>query len=366
MNNEIQGAEDLDEFQHRTNPHPEVIALRNQLKGLDKVNEELRKKLNFENLLVDKCRDAVVSYPPLKKNKVSFNLKDKEEDEHACVLVLTDLHGEEVVDADETEGMIEFNWDIFQDRMWAVVDKTIKIVNTRRKARDIKKLYINLLGDIITGEIHDELTRTNSFTRPTAVVNIAHVISQMIQVLSSHFEEVVVSGVAGNHGREDKKISAKQYSERNWDTAIYRLCSMLTKNLKNVSWNITKSYAMVVNVLGNRILLKHGDDVRGGTHPFYPLIRDTAKEADKRRGTPHEFDYIQQGHLHTWSVLENVRFLCPSLMGGSQYGNRLHLKSKPAVLLQFYTEKLREPANEIIDLRAKQKPHQFANIPAWV
>lgn len=366
MNNEIPGSEALDEFQHRTNPHPETIALRNQLKDITKYSEELRKRLNFENLLVDKIKDAIVSYPPLKKNKVTFNLKDKEEDEHAAVLVLTDLHGEEVVEADETEGMIEFNWQIFLDRMWAVVDKTIKIVNTRRKARDIKKLYINLLGDIITGEIHDELMRTNSFTRPTAVVNIAHVISQVVQVLASHFDEVIVSGVAGNHGREDKKTSTKQLAERNWDTAIYRLCAMMTDKLPNVTWNITKSYAMVVNVLGNRILLKHGDDVHGGTHPFYPLIRDTAKEADKRRGTEHEFDYIQQGHLHTWSVLENVRFLCPSLMGGSQYANRLHLKSKPAVLLQFYTEKRREPSNEIIDLRSKQRPHQFANLPEWV
>jgi len=271
--------------------------------------------------------------------KISYPKPKLTHQASTAILNLSDWHAEESVDPKEMEGFAEFNWDILLARVWLTGQKTLELINIMRQSSPIDDLIINVLGDMVNGEIHDELKDTNQFDLAVAVPNVGWVLAQLVQALAPHLKSVKLYCVCGNHGRQDLKPRCKKRAQRNWDTAVYKIAQMLTRNDKSIHWNISPSPACWYRVPGSRILIKHGDDVRmAGIKPFYGIARDTAKEHSKRRGR-RDFDTVFQGHLHSWDKVEE-RILCPALVGTNEYAfSRLHAFNGPAQLLTFVNKK---------------------------
>jgi len=318
-------------------PAPRVRSMRSRMDKLQRENERLKLRLGDQERFYDSLRDCIKMLPTprlerLQKPKLSHA-------ESGAVLSISDVHAEEYVDLEEMEGFASYDWETFLCRMWWTANKTVELTNIMRQSGEVNNLDILLLGDMLTGEIHLDLLRTNTFDLPMAVVNTGYVLAQTVSVLSGHFSNVKVTGVCGNHGRQDEKPAAKNKSDRNWDTAVYKIAALLTADNPRVTWNIPRSPATIVKVPGASILAKHGDGIKmQGTKPYYGLARDTAQEHAKRRGK-NDFDWVFQGHLHTFDKLEE-RVLCPSMIGTNQYAfNRLHSVPKPQQLLVFANDK---------------------------
>lgn len=251
-----------------------------------------------------------------------------------ALLVLADWHAGEVVRAEETEGYGEYCWETMLARAWATAQKTGELVTIMRQTSRCDRLTVLVLGDIVSGNIHEELDRTNEFALPETVVRTGRVLAEVVTMLAARFERIDVLAVPGNHGRQDRKPVAKQFAARNWDTAVYQIARAMSPT--SIAWAIPESRAVRVDLDGCRLLAKHGDDVQmqGGVVPFYGLARDTAKEHAKRAGVD-DFDLIVQGHLHDHYVLPG-RVVAPALVGTNEYAfERLHAVSQPAQLLAF-------------------------------
>ena len=80
-----------------------------------------------------------------------------------AVMHISDTHMGSVQDADEIEGFNEYNPDICESRCMDYAKKTVEWVQLHRLAYNIPKLSILVTGDLLSGDIHLELTATNAY-----------------------------------------------------------------------------------------------------------------------------------------------------------------------------------------------------------
>ena len=334
---DLDNAKTVEEVSGEIDPSPEIRYLRGETKEQLRIINKLKERIGQLEQMEGRIVDALQTLPPPKP--VNIPVPGMSHAESDAFLALTDLHAEEYVDEEEMEGFASYDWDTFLSRMWSTGEKTVELTNIMRKAGPVSRLKVACLGDVLTGNIHLELDRTNTFDLPIAVVKVGNIMAQLINGLSAHFDEVEISCVCGNHGRQDEKPTYKGKADRNWDTAVYRIVSLLTQDNNKIKWNIPRSPSIIVSVAGAEILIKHGDGIKmSGTTPFYGLARDTAQEHSKRRGD-RDFDFILQGHLHTFTKIEE-RILAPAMIGTNQFAfNRLHSVPVPQQLLMFSTAK---------------------------
>jgi len=322
----------------RSKVDAKVLSLEAEIKGRDaRIKKLINRMGQIERFESDIFK--TISGLPIVRSIQPYDKKGSAtKKDHDVILNLADAHAEEFVSSEEMEGYAEYTWEIFKDRMWATGDELIKRVREKRSQYQVSRLVVTLMGDMLTGTIHEELDRTNTWTLPNAVVSTAYILSQLLVKISAEFDAVKVEACVGNHGREDKKPTSKQKVDRNWDYGVYKIARMLTANNPKIKWNIPKSAAHIFQVRGASVLMKHGDNIRStGIVPYYGISRDLAEEHEKRRD--NDFDYCLMGHWHHFAVVKGHCIICPSMIGPSQYSfNRLHTTHPPEQLLIFSTE----------------------------
>jgi len=329
------------EFKHEHDPNPKETALRNYVKKLEKENSALKRQIGTDESLFDCIKCALHSFPP--PEKVKYDKPKLGHDETHAVLVTTDQHAEETVLAEEMEGLASYNWATFLDRMDATTRKALELVNIARQAGPVRYLDIFSLGDWFCGKIQpQEGAYAVEMPMPVAVPSVAKVFAKMIVGLSAHFEKIRVHCICGNHGRDGKKPVFKMTADRNWDMSAYLMAQALTEQCENVEWNLPRSIMTVVDIMGWNCLLTHSGEVNMNNRtPYYPIESTFDMEYKARAGTDKEFKYVFTGHWHHRAVLDDSIFLCPSMIGPSQFSRfKLHKRAAPAQLLGFFSEKL--------------------------
>lgn len=316
-----------------------VRSLEEQISKRDVRIEAMTKRLGDAELMSAEVLGAIHALPrpaaakPFRKDLLTGGTG------HDAILCLSDWHAEESVVSEETEGYAEYNWDIFKNRLWRVAEQTIKRVREKRSTYQVEKLHVAMLGDMLTGEIHDDLARTNTMALPEAMVRVGFLTAQMLDKLATEFDAVDVHAVVGNHGRMDKKPPAKQKAQRNYDRGVYMIAQKLTSSNPRITWDAPNSPSTVFEVAGAKVLIKHGDSINMHNRtPYYGIVTDMAAEQAKRRGRGG-FDYMLIGHFHHLSVVDERTIIVPSLMGTNQYSFQgLHSHADPAQLLIFSAE----------------------------
>lgn len=222
-------------------------------------------------------------------------------DRAIATVLFSDTHYDEVVNP------AELNWVNGYDRAIAVKRTQNFFTNTIRLARDytsgseIEGLVLGMLGDMVSGNIHEELRETNA----DGIVNTClfwaeHIAAGMYQLLD-HFPKIFAYGVPGNHGRLDKKPRAKGKVHDNFDYLIYRLLEKEFKNVPEVDFAVSTGAYYRYSVYGTRYLAGHGDAFKGGTGiagALSPLMlgHHRLAKSEAAKGTP--FDILLLGHWH--------------------------------------------------------------------
>jgi hypothetical protein len=86
------------------------------------------------------------------------------------VLLWSDLHAAEVVSLEETRGINEYNWSIMEQRM---EDRSGGLLAHRPLRLQHLDAHVAMLGDMLSGDIHEELKVTNDRPLAEAVVDLA-------------------------------------------------------------------------------------------------------------------------------------------------------------------------------------------------
>ena len=185
--------------------------LASQLRHVTRQYQQALKEKVAVDRLVEAAVDALQAAEPVRPLAITRSVESKSP--HQVVALLSDVHVGEVVSASETNNLGEYNMEIFHRRLNLWTAKVLELVELRRQRLHVPRLSLFMLGDMVSGDIHDELTQTNDATVMEQVVQATQALSRAILTLSPHFETIEVAGVVGNHGRMARKPYYKKEAD---------------------------------------------------------------------------------------------------------------------------------------------------------
>ena len=258
-----------------------------------------------------------------------------------CVAVMriSDGHMGAVQVPDEIEGFNEYNPEISRNRQINYAKKFCKWIDVNRGGYQIDELAVIVTGDLISGDIHDELRITNEFPTPVQCVKAAEVLVEQMRLVASNFHKVTVHFlVEDNHARLTQKPQAKEAGYNSFNYVVGKIAEIYLKKIKNIEFNIYPQYEKVVTVLNRQYLISHGHGIRGWMGiPWYSIERHVKKEAGARmqiimedltRAKDIGFHKYVFGHYHTYFETD-LYSCCPSVQGTDAYDHQNGRYSKP-------------------------------------
>lgn len=176
-------------------------------------------------------------------------------------------------------------------------------------------------GDMVTGDIHEELMATNDCTTPEALLDLYDAFKWGIEYLANQFGNVFIPCVTGNHGRQTHKMQHKNRNKKNWDWMLYILLSKHFKSDKRIKFLIPDGTDAHFKIYNKKYCLSHGDQFRGGDGmigALGPIMRGNHKKASRNSAIDLSYDVLLLGHFHQLIMLERL-IVNGSLKGYDEY-----------------------------------------------
>lgn len=248
----------------------------------------------------------------------------KVKNHHAtAVIMLSDLHLDEVVDPDEVFGVNAYNREIALIRLRATFDKAIDLCRDYLSGVIYDGCVVNFGGDVFTGILHDLPQFNDGKGNLESVTYWLDPLAAGIGQLADFFGKVFVPVVPGNHGRLSLKPRTKGRAEDNIDWLIGWMLKEHFKGDDRITFELTKGTDVQYRVYDTTFQLTHGDQATGGSGIggiWPPIMRLNAKKSMKMAGFGQPYDVLLMGHWH------QLRFggefvVNGSLVGLSEYSN---------------------------------------------
>ena len=331
--------------------HSELSAeLRSTIAEKDRILDEYKKS---HGKLEDFFAQLASNIQPVLALPGTYDMSSEKADS-ACVAVMriSDGHMGAIQMPDEIESFNEFNPDICRSRQIDYAQRFCKWVNITRSAYRIDELAVIVTGDLISGDIHEELRVTNAFPAPVQCVRAAEVLVEQMRIVAANFEKVTVHFlVEDNHARLTKKPQAKEAGYNSFNYVVGKIAEIYLSKIKNVEFNIYPQYEKVVSVLNRKYLIAHGHGIKGWMGiPWYSIERHIGKEAKSRlqiimnditRAKDIGFHKFVFGHYHTYFETD-LYSCCPSVSGTDAYDHKSGRHSEPGQSGWIVHPKLKE------------------------
>ena len=129
------------------------------------------------------------------------------------LICLNDWHWGEVVDPDQVGGVNKFNRAIAKQRVHVLHDTVNDLCFNHMTNPNYPGAVVAILGDMITGNIHEDLRETNDGPVSWSVIEVENQIIGLLKSWAEKFGKLAVICVPGNHGRNTPKprINNKVY-----------------------------------------------------------------------------------------------------------------------------------------------------------
>ena len=195
---------------------------------------------------------------------------------------------------------VTFNFEVLKERVHRLVERTLRVTALHRKSHPIPNLEVFLLGDLVHGE---RVGKTVDLDELEDVVKVQlfdvviPLLEWMIEEFSTHFETVNIRCVRGNHG----VVSRENANTTNWDDIAYYFLQSRFRDFKNVKFTIAERFFQLVDVMGWKFLLVHGDQI-----PMYlniPIYGVTMRSMRWQK-TIGAFDVLALGHFHNFTAFD--------------------------------------------------------------
>ena len=247
--------------------------------------------------------------------------------------LLSDCHYDEVVRPEEVDWVNGYDREIAVQRTMTYFENLITLSRDYINGILIEGLVVPLLGDCVSGNIHEELTQTNETGIIETVLFWTEIMAAGFELLLEHFPKIYVPCVVGNHGRLTYKPRMKHRAQDNFDFLIYHMLArhFRTKGVKEIEFAISEGADFKYQLYKTRYQLSHGDQFRGGSGIagiFSPLMlghhRKSRKEAAKK--TP--YDHLLMGH---WHQLRDMYYIIVngSLKGYDEFAEIMNFDIEP-------------------------------------
>ena len=349
----------------------QVDTYKNEAAHYKKLYEQASDEIDSHESIIELIYELT---EPLKEQSVVKHSsgKGKRGREPQSVLApLSDTHIGDNVDYNQMSSLNSYTIDIFNARLYGWASQILDLVEFRRTFADIPELVVPLLGDMVSGDIHQELRETNQDNTMGQMIRGANLIAQALMFMAPHFETVRVPCVVGNHGRMTNKPPAKD-KYVNWDYMLYQWVAAFCREQSNIEFEIPKSFFHVFPVCNRNILIMHGDSMKGKaatadvlrtlTSMRTVLQYRTGLEEEVSVGQSNEedfngatfFDSAFMGHYHRvdeFDIGTGEAHICGCMKGGDEYAlNQLSVISKPKQLVTYWHPKYGYIGKEVVYL----------------
>ena len=257
--------------------------------------------------------------------------------------IWSDWHYGEVVRPEEVGGVNSFNADVAAARIEELVNVTIDLCTNHMGRAETKYpgMVVCLGGDMITGNIHDELTITNDRTLNEQIDGLTDLLTTALEAMADRFGRLYIPCVVGNHGRSTHRPSMKQATRTSYEWNIYKNLARHFRKDPRFQFDIPDETDVYFKVYNHRFLLTHGDrlGVKGGDGiigPLGPITRGVIKVRNSELQIGRDIDPVIMGHWHT--LIWNDAYIVNGALKGYDEYARLAMRapySRPSQALWF-------------------------------
>lgn len=281
-------------------------------------------------------------------------------------LFASDWHWAEFVDPSQIGGVNEFNMEIAHRRVRNMITTTIDLLKNHMVNPSYPGIVFPLGGDMITGNIHEELIATNDMDIMPAVLDLFGVLAWCVEVLADEFGQVFCPCVTGNHGRLTHKIRAKNRNFTSLDWLVYCFLAKRFENDDRIRFLIPNGPDAIFRIYNHTYLLTHGDQFRGGDGmigALGPIIRGDHKKRGKQAQIHNPYDTMIIGHWHQLYQLGRL-IVNGSLKGYDEYAYANNFGFEPPQQALWMTH----PRHGItFSMPVKVDPSPKSDVPpSWV
>lgn len=311
--------------------------LEHRVKELEQVERKDRKNKVYDERIAQAVEAAVANRSSL-YSPAAIPKAKASKTQHEFALNWSDLHAGEVVSLEETGGINSYDWETMLKRHDKLREALFSYQDNR--PYPVQKLNVFALGDMLSGNIHDELMATNEIPLAEATVQLGLDGAEWLESLTERFPQIHVSGVVGNHPRAHKKPWAKQgFDNADW-TAYHVMATALKKNPR-ITFDIPKANQHRILVAENwPLLLWHGDGVRSSMPgvPWGGVMRRVAALRNQYASVNQPVRYFNCGHFHTPNAVESGEIILNgSIKGPDEYSIKAFGGGRPpAQVLQTF------------------------------
>lgn len=291
----------------------QIASLKSAIKSLEGELLTLKEQTDIRRKLNGILPKSIVSKKRLNSQSVA-------------VAVASDWHSEETVRSALVNGVNEFNWEICQSRSDNFFRHIVQLVETQRHATHIDTLVLALLGDFISGHIHDDLIESTSASPTYAIRRVKRLLLGGIDYLRPHFKEIIIPTAIGNHSRLTKKPRCSTAFLHNFEQTMYEDLAddIKARGWKNVRFQISEGYHNYMDIYGKVIRFHHGDYIKygGGIGGITIPVNKAISQWDRLKTA----DLDVFGHYHQF--IASKKFICNgSLIGYNPFA--LQIKAEP-------------------------------------
>jgi hypothetical protein len=233
------------------------------------------------------------------------------------VLLATDWHWGERVEKGQVGGVNEYDLSRAHARARTLIQRTVNILKHHVKHPNYPGIVFAMAGDFFSGDIHDELSRTNEMPIMPTLLDLHGVLIWCIETLATEFGRVFIPAVAGNHSRITAKPIAKNRASLNFDWLLYCLLEKYFKNDPRVTFLIPEGSDAIFRIYSRTYCLTHGDQFRGGggiAGVMVPILRGDSKKRSRNGQIGEGYSHLICGHFHQTIQTGQV------MIGGSLVG----------------------------------------------
>jgi len=313
----------LDEFKAKHDPQTIIAGLRKEL-------EDLRSQANTADVMREYVGSARLQTQELDLPRWA---SDPKTDKAPGVpkVMLSDLHWGESVRKAQVGGVNEFNLSIARRRLRTVFDTTILLCKILDPQMRYPGIVIPLGGDMVSGNIHDELAATNDLNTMPTLLDLYKCLVPGIRLMADTFGNVFLPCVSGNHDRDTKKIWNKDRNHTSFGWLLYQFLALAFDGDNRVTFYIPDGSDALYRVYNTRYNLTHGDQFRGGDGiigPLGPITRGEQKKNARASQVGQDYDVMEFGHFHTRLLSARLRGN-GSLKGYDEYAMANNFKFEP-------------------------------------
>lgn len=307
----------------KLSPEEQIVVLQGEIKSLkaqvrDKIAEEFDATIVKQKIF--ELSSGEIHQPnwlvqPRKSSSSSLGIP---------TIFASDWHYGEKVFSQQIGYVNSFDLNIADKRIEALVNNSINILFNYLSNPKYDGLVFPLGGDMFSGDIHDELSRTNEATMFKLLLRLAGRLSWAINSFADKFGKVYVPVVVGNHGRTSRKPVFKNRAEENYDWLLGCILAREFKNDKRVHFEVTEGTDISYSIYGHKYLLTHGDQFSGGDSiigAIGTVARGDSKKRNREAQINKPYDTLICGHFHQLVVTKKA-IINGSLKGYDEYASQ--------------------------------------------